>query len=98
MPLLNGEVGYRKEFAANKEYSFIYVGIQHLARVNGVIGGSGKKFFYHNDHLGSALAVTDGNGNKIVERDFTPYIKIDQTNYPLRQINNPTFFLEKVNP
>jgi RHS repeat-associated protein len=73
VPLLNGEVGYRKEFSSNKEYSFIYVGIQHLARVNGVIGGSGKKFFYHNDHLGSALAVTDESGNKVVERDFTPF-------------------------
>lgn len=73
VPLLNGEVGYRKEFATNAEYSFIYVGIQHLARVNGVIGGSGKKFYYHNDHLGSALAVTDEKGNKVVERDFTPF-------------------------
>ena len=73
VPLLNGEVGYRKEFATNMEYSFIYVGIQHLARVNGVIGGSGKKFYYHNDHLGSALAVTDEYGNKVVERDFTPF-------------------------
>ena len=44
-----------------------------MARVNGVIGGSGKKFYYHNDHLGSALAVTDENGNKVVERDFTPF-------------------------
>jgi RHS repeat-associated protein len=73
VPLLNGEVGYRKEFATNAEYSFIYVGIQHLARVNGVIGGRGKKFYYHNDHLGSALAVTDEKGNKVVERDFTPF-------------------------
>ena len=73
VPLLNGEVGYRKEFSSNKEYSFIYVGIQHLARVNGVIGGSGKKFYYHNDHLGSALAITDEYGNKVVERDFTPF-------------------------
>ena len=71
--LLSGEVGYRKEIATNREYSFIYVGIQHLARVNGVIGGSGKKFYYHNDHLGSALAVTDEKGNKVVERDFTPF-------------------------
>ena len=38
-----------------------------------MIGGSGKKFYYHNDHLGSALAVTDENGNKVVERDFTPF-------------------------
>ena len=73
VPLLNGEVGYKKEFSSNKEYSFIYVGIQHLARVNGVIGGSGKRFYYHNDHLGSALSVTDENGNKVVERDFTPF-------------------------
>jgi RHS repeat-associated protein len=73
VPLLNGEVGYRKEFSHNKEYSFIYTGGQHLARVNGVIGGSGKKFYYHNDHQGSALAVTDELGNKVVERDFAPF-------------------------
>ena len=73
VPLLNGEVGYRKELSTSKEYSFIYIGGQHLARVNGVVGGSGKKFYYHNDHLGSALAVTDENGGKIVERDFTPF-------------------------
>lgn len=73
IPLLNGEVGYRKEFSTNTEYSFIYVRGQHFARVNGVIGGNGKKFFYHNDHLGSALAITDENGNKVVDRDFTPF-------------------------
>jgi RHS repeat-associated protein len=73
VPLLNGEVGYRKEFSSGKEYSFIYVGGQHLARVNGVIGGDGKKFFYHNDHLGTALAIVDEDGKKIVERDFAPF-------------------------
>ncbi len=41
--------------------------------MNGEIGGNGKKFYYHNDHLGSALAVTDEYGNKAVERDFTPF-------------------------
>ena len=73
VPLLNGEVGYRKEFASGKEYSFIYVGGTHLARVNGVIGGEGKKFFYHNDHEGSAMVVTDELGNKVVDRDFAPF-------------------------
>ncbi len=73
VPHLNGEVCYRKEFSSNLEYSFIYVGGQHFARVDGVIGGNGQKYYYHNDHLGSALAVTDGNGNKVVERDFTPF-------------------------
>jgi RHS repeat-associated protein len=73
VPLLNGEVGYRKEFSTGKEYSFIYVGGTHLAKVNGVIGGDGKKFFYHNDHEGSALVVTDENGNKVVDRDFAPF-------------------------
>ena len=38
-----------------------------------MIGGCGKKFYYYNDHLGSALAVTDEKGNKVVERDFTPF-------------------------
>ena len=73
VPLLNGEVGYRKGFSSGKEYSFIYVGGTHLARVNGVIGGDGKKFFYHNDHEGSAMVVTDELGNKVVDRDFAPF-------------------------
>ena len=45
IPLLNGEVGYRKEFSSNVEYSFIYIGGQHFARVDGVIGSNGKKYF-----------------------------------------------------
>ena len=73
VPLLNGEVGYRKEFSNDVEYSFVYVGGQHFARVDGVIGGAGKKYYYHNDHLGSALVVTDEDGNIVVERDFTPF-------------------------
>ena len=40
--LLNGEVGYRKEFSG-KEYSFVYLAGVHLAREDGVIGGRGKK-------------------------------------------------------
>jgi RHS repeat-associated protein len=80
VPLLNGEVGYRKEISTGKEYSFIYVGGTHLARVNGVVGGEGKKFFYLNDHEGSALAVTDENGNKIVDRDFAPFGEKIKTN------------------
>jgi RHS repeat-associated protein len=72
--LLNGEVGYRKEFSTNKEYSFIYVGGIHLARVDGVIGvDNAKKLFYANDHQGTALAMTDENGNKVTERDFAPF-------------------------
>ena len=82
VPLLNGEVGYRKEFSANMEYSFIYVGGQHLARVNGIIGGDGKKFYYANDHEGNGLVVTDEAGNKVVERDFTPFgQRIDQAGH-----------------
>ena len=80
VPLLNGEVGYRKEFSTGKEYSFIYVGGTHLARVNGVIGGDGEKFFYHNDHEGTALVVTDENGNKVVDRDFAPFGEKIKTN------------------
>ena len=45
IPLLNGEVGYRKEFSSNVEYSFIYIRGQHFARVDGVIGSNGKKYF-----------------------------------------------------
>jgi RHS repeat-associated protein len=80
VPLLNGEVGYRKEFSTGTEYSFIYVDGTHLARVNGVIGGDGEKFFYHNDHEGTALVVTNENGNKVVDRDFAPFGEKIKTN------------------
>ena len=73
VPLLNGEVGYRKEFTSGKEYSWVYVGGQKLARVNGTIGSLAKKYFYQNDHLGSCLAMTDENGNPVVSRDFAPF-------------------------
>ena len=80
VPLLNGEVGYRKEFTCGKEYSWIYVGSQKLARVNGTIGSPAHKYFYHNDHLGSCLAITDENGNKVFERDFAPFGEKIKTN------------------
>lgn len=71
--LLNGEVGYKKELTGGQETAYIYVGIQHLARVDGNVGGPGKKYYYHNDHLGSGLSITDEEGNKVMERDFAPF-------------------------
>jgi RHS repeat-associated protein len=47
-----------------------------------VVGGEGKKFFHLNDHEGSALAVTDENGNKIVDRDFGEKIKTNDREEP----------------
>ena len=50
--------------------------------MNGVIGGDAKKFYYNNDHEGNGLVVTDENGNKVVERDFTPFgQRIDQAGH-----------------
>ena len=73
VPLLNGEVGYRKEFTSGKEYSWVYVGGTKLARVDGTIGGTGAKYFYANDHQGSCMVITDGNGNVVTEKDHSPF-------------------------
>jgi len=73
VPVLNGEVGYRKEFTSGKEYSWVYVGGTKLARVDGTIGSTGAKYFYANDHQGSCMVITDGNGNKVVQKDHSPF-------------------------
>ncbi len=73
VPLLNGEVGYKKEFTSGKEFSFVYVGITKLARVDGTIGSSGAKYFYANDHQGSAMVITDKNGNIVTQKDHSPF-------------------------
>ena len=73
VPLLNGEVGYKKELTNNKEYSYVYVGINKLARINGIIGSSAAMYFYINDHQGSCMVLTDTNGNKVLEKDHSPF-------------------------
>lgn len=32
-----------------------------------------KKYFYHTDHLGSTIAVTDEAGNKVWDGEYTPF-------------------------
>ena len=53
---------------------YIFVFGKHFARVDGRLDDTNeRKIFYHTDHLGSTVAVTDVNGNKLWEGDYTPF-------------------------
>jgi RHS repeat-associated protein len=69
-----GNVLYEQE---NREYmEYIYVLGKHFARVDGDLdNGIGKKYFYHTDHLGSTVAVTDEAGKKVWDTEYTPFGK-----------------------
>lgn len=70
---LGGNLIYRKNLDEGKEYSFVWLNGQRLARVDGAIGGTGAKYFYHNDHLGSPMVVTDQSGGVVWRGDHTPF-------------------------
>jgi RHS repeat-associated protein len=69
-----GNVLYEQE---NREYmEYIYVLGKHFARVDGNLdNGIGKKYFYHTDHLGSTVLVTDEQGKQVWNAEFTPFGK-----------------------
>lgn len=49
---------------------------KHFARVDGNLdGGTTKKYFYHTDHLGSTVLVTDDTGKQVWSGDYTPFGK-----------------------
>ncbi len=53
--------------------SYIFAFGQHLAKVAGTIGGGGEISYYHNDQLGSPMAMTDKTGRVIWSQDYLPY-------------------------
>ncbi|NLW46989.1 MAG: hypothetical protein GXY86_06600 [Firmicutes bacterium] len=68
-----GNVLYEQE---NREYlEYIYVLGKHFARVDGNLDNPGqtKKYFYHTDHLGSTVAVTDEAGQTVWTGEYTPF-------------------------
>ena len=62
----------------NRNYlEYIYVLGKHFARLDGNLDNLNDttKYFYHTDHLGSTVAVTDIAGNTIWDGEYTPFGK-----------------------
>jgi len=70
-----GSVLYEEK--GDGEYKeFVYAFGRHFAKVEGKLGGDGserKKYFYHTDHLGSTVAVTNAAGEVVWRNDYTPF-------------------------
>ncbi len=72
---VTGEVLYEEE---NREYmEYVYVLGKHFARVDGDLDTDERQtYFYHTDHLGSAVLVTDEVGNTVWSTEYTPFGRI----------------------
>jgi RHS repeat-associated protein len=69
---LNGEVFYEQEDTGYMEY--IYVGGQHFARVDGdLLSAETNTYFYHTDHLGSTVLVTNASAEIVWSTEYTPF-------------------------
>ena len=69
-----GNVIYEQENRGYMEY--VYVLGKHFARVDGNLDNSTvKKYFYHTDHLGSTVLVTDEAGQQVWSAEYTPFGK-----------------------
>lgn len=68
-----GNLLYEQE---NRDYrEYIYVLGKHFARVDGNLDNSNetRKYFYHTDHLGSTVAVTDETGQAVWSGEYLPF-------------------------
>ena len=68
----NDNLLYQQE---NTEYiQYVYIQGKHFARVDGSLISSQKKtYFYHTDHLGSTVLVTNESGNAVWSSEYTPF-------------------------
>src|SRR5690606_25943229 len=68
----SGQVLYEEE---DGEYlAYVYVLGKHFARVDGKVGSGEKQtYFYHTDHLGSTVLVTDEAGQAVWSTEYTPF-------------------------
>jgi RHS repeat-associated protein len=55
------------------ENSYVFANGVHFAKVEGAIGSAAEVYYYHNDHLGSPMAITDSQGNLAWSQDYLPY-------------------------
>ncbi|NLW48762.1 MAG: hypothetical protein GXY86_15720 [Firmicutes bacterium] len=68
-----GNVLYEQE---NRDYlEYVYVLGKHFARIDGNLDNLGDrtKYFYHTDHLGSTVAVTNEEGQTVWASEYTPF-------------------------
>src|SRR5690554_2377543 len=71
----DGQILYEEEGGEYTEY--IYVLGKHFARVDGSKETDEKAtYFYHTDHLGSTVLVTDEAGNTVWSSEYTPFGQI----------------------
>jgi RHS repeat-associated protein len=57
-----------------KYLEYIYVAGKHIARVDGSLTNTeNKTYFYHTDHLGSAVLVTNGSGETVWSTEYRPF-------------------------
>jgi len=67
-----GNVLYEQESNGYMEY--VYVNGRHFARVDGNLNNSiTQKYFYHTDHLGSTVLVTDEAGEQVWSSEYLPF-------------------------
>ncbi|NLW48477.1 MAG: hypothetical protein GXY86_14235, partial [Firmicutes bacterium] len=70
-----GNVLYEQE---NRDYlEYVYVLGKHFARIDGNLDNLEEKtkYFYHTDHLGSTVLVTDAAGQQVWSAEYTPFGK-----------------------
>jgi len=84
-----GNVLYEQE---NKGYmEYVYVLGKHFARVDGSLSDSTvKKYFYHTDHLGSTVLVTDESGQQVWSAEYTPFGKLSSVDGELDHVTQFT--------
>ena len=70
---LDGNLIYHEVPSSNQINSYVWANGQILARVDGVIGSSGAKYFYHDDHLGSPEVITNAAGEIVWKGKYTPF-------------------------
>lgn len=71
----DGQILYEEEAGEYTEY--VYVLGKHFARVDGDLSaGKRATYFYHTDHLGSTVLVTDEAGNTVWSSEYTPFGQI----------------------
>ncbi len=70
---LNGNVLYEEKF--NSTWSkYIYIKTTKFAREDGIVGEAmSKKYYYHTDHLGSTVMITDEEADVIWDCEYTPF-------------------------
>jgi RHS repeat-associated protein len=69
----SGQLPANEDPETATDNSYVFANGAHFAKVEGVIGTTAEVYFYHNDHLGSPMAITDSQGNLAWSQDYLPY-------------------------